>query len=144
MKRFLAVYLGSSDSQAHKQWKAMDEAARTERERAGIEAWMRWGDQHEVFIADTGTPLGKTKCVDARGVTDTRNALCGYVIVEAESHDAAAQLFLDHPHFSMFPGESVEIVECLPLPPDVGAQRRRTAAPRGARPRKGAKGSVPE
>jgi hypothetical protein len=138
MKRFLAVYLGSSDSPARKQWNAMDEAARKKRESTGIEAWMRWGEEHEVSIADTGTPLGKTKHVDAKGVSDTRNAICGYAIVEAESHDAAARLFLDHPHFSIFPGESVEIMECLPLPPYVSAQRRRTAAPR-----KGAKRSVP-
>jgi len=25
-------------------------------------------------------------------------------------------LFIDHPHFSIFPGQSVEIMECLPLP----------------------------
>lgn len=142
MKRFLAVYLGSPDSPARKQWNAMDEAVRKKRESAGIEAWIGWGEEHGASTVDTGTPLGKTKCVDARGVSDTRNAICGYVIVEAESHDAAARLFLDHPHFSIFPGESVEIMECLPLPPDVSAQKRRTATSRGARPRNGAKGSV--
>jgi hypothetical protein len=40
----------------------------------------------------------------------------GYVIVEAESHEAAAQMFKNHPHFSIFPGEAVEIMECLPMP----------------------------
>jgi hypothetical protein len=39
-----------------------------------------------------------------------------YVLIEAESHDAAAQLFANHPHFSIFPGQSVEIMECLPMP----------------------------
>ena len=33
-----------------------------------------------------------------------------------ESHEAAAQLFLNHPHFTIFPGESVELMECLPIP----------------------------
>ena len=47
---------------------------------------------------------------------DAKNAICGYVIVEAESHEAAARMFLDHPHFSAFPGQSVEIIECLPMP----------------------------
>jgi hypothetical protein len=45
-----------------------------------------------------------------------KNALTGYVIVQAESHAAAAQLFENHPHFTIFPGDSVEIMECLPLP----------------------------
>ncbi len=35
---------------------------------------------------------------------------------EAESHEAAAKLFLSHPHFSIFPGDSIEIMECLPIP----------------------------
>ncbi len=77
---------------------------------------MRWGEEHEASIVDQGTPLGKTKRTDASGMSDIRNMMSGYVIVEAESHEAAARLFLNHPHFSIFPGQSVEIMECLPLP----------------------------
>lgn len=116
MKRFLAVYLGTPDSTAFKQWKAMDEAERQERQRSGVEAWMRWGEEHRASIVDVGTPLGKTKRTDASGVSDTRNMMSGYVIVEAESHEAAARMFANHPHFSILPGQSVEIMECLPLP----------------------------
>ena len=46
-----------------------------------------------------------------------RNELAGYTIVRAESHEAAAKLFENHPHFTVFPGERVEIMEVLPLPP---------------------------
>jgi len=116
MKRFLAVYLGSMDSTAFKQWRAMPEAERAKRERSGMDAWMRWGEEHQVSIVDQGAPLGKTKLVDASGMSDTKNMMSGYVIVEAESHEAAARMFLDHPHFSIFPGQSVEIMECLPMP----------------------------
>jgi hypothetical protein len=38
------------------------------------------------------------------------------VIVEAESHEAAARLFENHPHFAIFPGDSVEIMEFVPIP----------------------------
>lgn len=116
MKRFLAVYMGSSESAAFKQWNAMDEAERKERQRSGMEAWMRWGKEHGNAIVDNGTPLGKTKRVDASGVSDTKNMMTGYVIIEAETHEAAARLFANHPHFSIFPGQSVEIMECLPMP----------------------------
>ncbi len=141
MKRFLAVYTGSPETPTWKQWKAMDETARKPRERAGMEAWMRWGEEHRASIVDQGTPLGKTKRADASGMSDTKNALCGYVIVEAESHEAAARMFLDHPHFSVFPGQSVEIMECLPLPGESGDGREpttprgqsRRAKPRGAK-----------
>jgi hypothetical protein len=143
MKRFLAIYLGTPDSAAFKQWKALGEAERKERERSGVQAWMRWGEEHRTSIVDMGTPLGKTKRADAGGVSDTRNMMSGYVIVEAESHEAAARMFLDHPHFSIFPGQSVEIMECLPLPEKARAQSQQTATPRAGRPRNGIKRSAP-
>jgi hypothetical protein len=114
MKKFLALYLGTPA--AFEKWKALDEAERKRRERTGMDAWMRWGQEREKSIVDGGTPLGKTKRVDASGVSDTKNMIAGYVIVEAASHEAAAKMFVKHPHFSIFPGESVEIMECLPMP----------------------------
>jgi hypothetical protein len=116
MKKFLAIYLGSSESPGFKRWHAKPEPMRKKRERAGMEAWMQWGKEHERSIVDRGSPLGKTKRADGGGISDTKNAVCGYVIVEAESHEAAAQMFASHPHFSIFPGEAVEIMECLPIP----------------------------
>jgi hypothetical protein len=38
------------------------------------------------------------------------------MVVLAESHEGAAKLFLNHPHFMIFPGDPVEIKECLPIP----------------------------
>jgi hypothetical protein len=67
-------------------------------------------------ILDSGGPLGKTKKTSKAGVSDTRNNVAGYIVVEAESHDTAAKLFENHPHFTIFPGDSVEIMECLPIP----------------------------
>jgi hypothetical protein len=142
MKRFLAIYTGSAESPAFKRWIAMDEVERKARERTGIDAWLRWGEVHRASIVDAGTPLGKTKCTDASGVSDIRNMMSGYVLVQAESHEAAARMFVDHPHFSIFPGQSVEIMECLPLPAEVGEQKRRSAKPPAARPRNGAKKSL--
>jgi len=42
--------------------------------------------------------------------------MVGYVLVQAESHEAAAKMFERHPHFTIFPGDSVEIMEVLPIP----------------------------
>lgn len=116
MKKFLAVYIGTPEALEKSGWNKLDEAARKEKQAAGIQAWMNWGTVNEAAIVDHATPLGKTKRISAQGVTDTKNALTGYVIVEADSHEAAAKLFLNHPHFTIFPGEAVEVMECLPLP----------------------------
>jgi hypothetical protein len=81
-----------------------------------MKAWGDWMATHQKSVVDMGGPLGKTKKVNPQGVSDIRNAMTGYVIVQAESHDAAAKLFLNHPHFTIFPGDSVEIMEALPIP----------------------------
>ena len=64
----------------------------------------------------TGAPLGRTKNVSASGIADIRNNMAGYTVVQAETHEAAAKLFENHPHFTIFPGDGVEIMECLPTP----------------------------
>jgi len=42
--------------------------------------------------------------------------MTGFTVVRAASHEAAAKLFENHPHFAIFPGESVEIMPVLPIP----------------------------
>lgn len=116
MKNFLAVYLGSADSLEKSGWNTMDEQQRKERERAGMQAWSDWMEKHDDKIVYTGGPLGKTRRVSAQGTAEVRNEMAGFVVIEAESYEAAARLFENHPHFSIFPGEAVEIMECLPLP----------------------------
>lgn len=116
MKKFLAVYTGTAASVARSGWDSMEERKRKEREAAGIKAWGDWMTKHKAVITESGGPLGKTKRVDAQGVTDIRNYMTGYVIIQADSHEAAARMFESHPHFTIFPGDSGEIMECLPIP----------------------------
>jgi hypothetical protein len=116
MKRFLAIYVGTATALEKAQWNQLDEAKRKAREAEGMKAWMNWGTQHAAAIVDQGSPLGKTKRASPEGLDDIKNVMVGYVLVQAESHEAAAKMFENHPHFSIFPGDSVEIMECLPLP----------------------------
>ncbi len=116
MKKFLAVYTGTQSAREASGWDALEEGERRAREEAGMKAWGDWMTTHGHAVADAGGPLGKTKQVTGSGVSDISNALVGYVIVEAESHEAAARMFEGHPHFGIFPGEGVEIMECLPIP----------------------------
>jgi len=116
MKKFMAVYIGTAAAFEKYQAKFRDPEKRKAQEKAGMEAWMNWGTTHAQSIVDTGAPLGKTKRISAEGISDIRNNLTGYTIVQAESHEAAAKLFENHPHFTIFPGDSVEVMESLPLP----------------------------
>lgn len=110
MKSFLALYMGSMTGATSPA--DLDEEAIA----AGIRAWGDWMTRHADVIVVTGGPLGKTMKASKDGVTGMRNAVTGYVVVKAETHEAATALFIDHPHFTIFPGDSVEVMECLPIP----------------------------
>jgi hypothetical protein len=116
MKRFMAVYTGTISAQERSGWDKLSEADRQQRIKQGMDAWMAWGEKHKAAIVENGGPLGKTKRTGLNGVTDIKNNLAGYVVVQAETHEAAAAMFEGHPHFTIFPGDSVEIMECLPIP----------------------------
>jgi hypothetical protein len=116
MKRFMAIYIGTEAALERSKWNQLDEDKRKAREAAGMKAWMEWGTVHAASIVEDGGPLGKTKRVAPEGVSDIKNVMAGYTVVQAESHEAAARLFDNHPHFTIFPGDSVEIMECLPIP----------------------------
>ena len=105
----MAVYLGSGDKMRN--WKPDKETM-----QKGMNAWSKWATDNRGKIAQDGSPLGKTKRVDKNGISEASNEMGAWTIVEAENHDEAAKLFLNHPHFTVFPGERVEIMECLPLP----------------------------
>ena len=107
MKTFLALYTGQP-GQAAPPDKAIIQK--------GMAAWGQWMTDHAADIVVTGGPLGVTKKVSKAGVADIRNNASGFVVVRAESQDAAAKMFEGHPSFSIFPGEGVEIMEVLPIP----------------------------
>lgn len=79
-------------------------------------AWKAWVDKHQSAIVGMGGPLGKTKKVSDRGMEDISNDLGGYTVVRANSHEEAARMFENHPHFTIFPGERIEIMPVLPIP----------------------------
>jgi hypothetical protein len=116
MKRFLAIFTGSEAAMQRSGWPALDPAARAARQAEGMRAWAAWASRNAAAIVDQGTPLGRTKRVGPGGIEDIRNAMAVWVVVEAESHEAAARLFEDHPHFTVLPGEAIEVMECLPVP----------------------------
>jgi phosphoketolase len=113
---YLAVFLGSKTSPRRAAWEALSEADRRAKEQEGVAAWKAWVETHHAAIIAMGGPLGKTKKVAQRGIEDTNNAMAAFTVVRADSHEAAAKLFEKHPHFTIFPGDSVEIMPVLPIP----------------------------
>jgi hypothetical protein len=97
-------------------WNALSDSERRAKEQKGIAAWQAWAAKHQGAILEIGGPLGKTKKIDDGGVSDIRNQLGAFTVVRADSHEAAAKMFEGHPHFTMFPGEAVEVMPVLAIP----------------------------
>lgn len=114
MKNFLCVYTGTPSKL--EMWEMLSQAERQQRQADGMGAWEEWANLHKDKIVSQGGPLGKTKIVTSEGIADIRNNLSAFVIVRAPSQEHAAQMFTNHPHFSIFPGEGVEIMEISKIP----------------------------
>jgi hypothetical protein len=114
--RFLAVFLGDRNGARRQEWDALSEEDRKAREAEGMAAWTAWVARNQGAIVETGGPLGKTKRVSGDGIADVSNALAVFMVVRADSHEAAAKLFEGHPHFIIFPGDAVEVMPVLPIP----------------------------
>jgi hypothetical protein len=111
MKKFMVLYMANGA-----EFERMMKNSTAEQQKKGMDAWMKWMGDHKASLVDGGAPLGKTKRVDAKGASDTKNDIGGYSIVQAETADAAATLFgKDHPHLQM-PGAWVEIIEVRDIP----------------------------
>jgi hypothetical protein len=111
MKKFLVLYLAPAS--VIDDWKKTEPAKRKEAEEAMQRDWKTWMGDHKKMFVDAGAGVGKTKRVAAL-VSDTRNDIMLYAIVQADSHDAAAKAFEGHPHLTI-PQSSIEIMELNPL-----------------------------
>lgn len=116
MKTYLAIFTGNAASRKKSGWDDLPDAERRAREKSGIEAWGAWMAKNAGDLVFPGGPLGKTKETSKQGIKDISNSMAGFVVFTAPTHEAAAKKFEGHPHFSMFPGDGVEIMEVLPIP----------------------------
>jgi hypothetical protein len=114
MKKYLAVFLGSPE--AMKNYMDQDEATRKANDKKGFDAWTQWMQDNKDSVTEMGSPLGKTKLINKSGISDIKNEMGAWMVVEAESQEAAAKLFLNHPHYTIFPGDRVEVMEMLAVP----------------------------
>jgi hypothetical protein len=114
MTHYLAIFTGSPEALGD--WQALSAQELARRQAEGAKAWQAWVQKNRAAIVMMGGPLGRTKRISASGIADIRNNMSAYALVQAESHEAAAKLFEGHPHFTIFPGDGVEVMAVLPIP----------------------------
>jgi hypothetical protein len=110
-KKFIAFYLVPASVMAD--WAKTDPEIRKTEEQKMQAAWRKWTGDHAKMILSTEAG-GKTKRVTASGVSDTKNDIILYSFVEAESHEAAAKAFENHPHLQI-PQSSIEVMYVRPM-----------------------------
>ena len=103
---FLALYLIPSAVMAD--WAKTDPNARKAAEEKMKAEWQKWMGDHAKMVKLTEA-VGKTKRVTASGISDGKNDICLYSIIEADSHETAAKAFENHPHLQI-PQASIEVM----------------------------------
>ncbi len=113
MKKYLAVFVAPIE--AYDKMKEEMQSKSSEQKQQEMETWMQWMQAHKESIVDNGGGVGSAKRVTGGGeVTDVRNEIGGYMIVQAESAEGAAGIFKDSPHFGVT-GGGVEVMEIMQM-----------------------------
>jgi hypothetical protein len=111
MKKFLVLYL--APAAVIEEWSKTDPEKRKPAEEKMRAEWQKWMGDHAKMILGTEAG-GKTKRVLPGGTSDTKNDIMVYSFVEAQSHEAAAKSFENHPHLQI-PRSSIEVMEVRPM-----------------------------
>ena len=110
MKKFFVLYMAPVAGM-----EKMMATATHEEMKTGVDAWTAWMEDHKADLAEVGAPLGKNKRVTKSSISDIKNEVTGYSIVLAETHEEAAALLQDSPHFGI-PGAYIEVLDMVSIP----------------------------
>ncbi len=113
MKKFLVLFFAPSS--VLDDWMKKDAETRKTEEAKMSGEWQAWTKENEKMLVDAPAGAGKVKRVTSSGVSDERNDVMMYAVVQAESPEAAAKAFESHPHLQI-PESSIEIMPINYLP----------------------------
>jgi hypothetical protein len=112
MKKFLILYKAPVD--------AMTQTANAtpEQQAKGMEAWMLWSKKCGDQLVDMGSPLmNPWQISPGDKITNSKNQIAGYSILEAENMDGAIGMLKGHPHISGWSADAtIEVHESMPIP----------------------------
>lgn len=106
MQKFIVLFL--APVAVIEEWMKTPQEVREAEEKKMREDWDEWMAAHASMIKETNAG-GKTKRISGAGVTDAKNDIMLYSIIEAESHDVASNAFIGHPHLTI-PQATIEVM----------------------------------
>lgn len=114
MADYLAIFTSDKTGPKWRAWRAMSPEEQAETDRRGMAANAAWTEAHRAAIVHEGGGLGPTKrMADDGTVGDVVNLLTVFMVVRAESHEAAVRMFEGHPHLTVWPCDGVEVMPVL-------------------------------
>ncbi|MBL8595052.1 MAG: hypothetical protein JNK01_20365 [Devosia sp.] len=116
--KYLAVFYSDKAGPKWQAWNALSDTERQSRDAVGLPALEAWDERHKDAIVHMGGPLGKTLRVTDAGTAKAVNELTAFVVVRAPSLEAAARMFENHPHMSIFPCHAVDVMPLLGMETD--------------------------
>jgi hypothetical protein len=110
MKKFIVLYQSTTSAEE------MMAKSTPEQAKEGMDMWMAWAKKAGSAVVDLGAPLGNGAAIDKSGASSTGKTLAsGYSVMQAASLKDLAKILEGHPHF-MMPGNTIEVLEALPMP----------------------------
>jgi hypothetical protein len=116
MPRFVAVYTMKPEDVAA--FRAHPKSEQDAIDKVGLKAWEEWRKRNASALVATDVMVGKTRRVTKSGIAEAQNQIAGFLIVEAADIAAAAGLFQDHPHITVFPGDTIDVMPVVTGPPE--------------------------
>ena len=113
MQKFIVLY--TEPAAEMEEWMKEPAEERKEAEGKMMSEWQAWMLANKAMLNGTTAGVGKTKRITSSGIANTKNDIMLYSVIEAESHEAAAEAFKNHPHFGI-PNAAIEISPINPLP----------------------------
>ena len=106
MQKFIVLFL--APTAVIQEWMKTPQEVREVKEKKMREDWDAWTSANASMIKETNAG-GKTKRVSSSGVADAKNDIMLYSVIEAESHEAASNAFIGHPHLTI-PEATIEVM----------------------------------
>lgn len=110
--KFLVLY--KTPTHVLDTWMETPAEERKEMESRMSAEWNAWLKEHADKVKETAG-AGKTKLITKDGISDARNDVMMYSIVEADSQEAAAKIFENHSHLQI-PEATIEVMASNSLP----------------------------
>jgi len=113
MKNFFILFKCEENSVNHDNWKKLSDEIQKEKLSIGKKKLEHWFEKNKDFIVIPMTEFeDKLLYVDNNGLNEVKRKMGAFMQIKANSLEDAAGLFKSHPHFSIFPGDGIEVVEC--------------------------------